>query len=231
MNHKNSLLKNHISALDTKTLQNVCKERFGVSLEDVEAVLSGDVNKAKQIGEFGRQGRFASKYAPKVAQSVIDGIEGTLALNEATSKILQTAGKADTKIRKDGYKTLLANQRYNHDKEEIAKEYDSSRQLENLRHEYATNYLEIRSLYDRHFLSVDEDARLAEQAYRPELKQIQEADRQNERLMDHVLQYGDKSHSEYLVSKDYLDTDFREVGGVLQTIKGFLSSAKSAIGL
>lgn len=231
MNQPKPILKNHISSLDTKTLQNVLKERFGFGIEDLESALSGNKDAAKAIGEFGRQGRFASKYAPKISQSILDGIEGTVAVNEATASLLQAAGKGDTKILKAGNKTLLANQRYRHDKEEISRDYASSNALEDKRHEYAKAYIELRSLYDEYFLSVDEDARLEEQSYRPELKQIQEAQRHNEKLMDHLLQYGDNAQPELIPGKNYVDRDFEEVGGILGTVKGFLSSVKSAIGM
>lgn len=223
-------LKNHITSLDTKTLQNVLAERFGVSIDALEKVLSGDKEVAKQIGEYGRKGRFASKYAPKVMQSILEGIEGTVAINEATAKVLQAAGKGDTKIRKEGSKTLLANQRYNHDKTEISQEYQAANKLEQQRHDYAVTYIELRALYDEYFLTIDEDARLAEQGFRPDLKQIQEDQRNLEKQMDHLLQHGNQSHLELIPSKDYLETEFREVGGVKDTIKGFLSSVKSGLG-
>lgn len=231
MNQPKSLLKNHISSLDTKTLQNVLKERFGFGIDDLENALQGNQETAKKLGEFGRQGRFAVKYAPKITQSMLDGIEGTVAVNEATSSLLQAAGKGDTKIRKAGSKTLLANQRFNHDKAEISEEYNAARALEEKRHEYARSYIELRSLYDEYFLSIDEDTRLAEQTYRPELKQLQETQRHNEKLMDHLLQYGDRSQPELLPAKDYVETGFSEIGGVLSTVKGFLNSVKSSVGL
>lgn len=230
MKDKEIKLKNHIISLDTKTLQNVLSERFGVSIDSLEKVLSGDKKVAKQLGEYGRIGRFASKYAPKVTQSILDGIEGTVAINEATAKVLQAAGKGDTKIRKDGSKTLLANQRYNHDKAEISQDYDAARKLEATRHDYAVTYIELRSYYDEYFLSIDEDARLVEQGYRPELKQVHEDQRMFEKEMDHLLQYGNQGHFELMPGRDYLETEFREVGGAKDTIKGFLSSVKSALG-
>ena len=224
-------LKNHISSLDTKTLQNVLNTRFGVSIKDLEEIISGNPDAAKKIGEFGRQGRFASKYAPKAAQSIIDGIQGTLALNEATASILQEAGKADIKIQKAGSKTLLSNQRYNHDKSENAQEYAASKELEDKRHDYANAYIEMRSFYDQYFLSIDEDSRLEQQGFRPDLKQIKEDQRIQEQTISHLLEHGKNDHLELLPTKDYLTTEFNEVGGVLDTIKGFLSSVKSGLGI
>lgn len=230
MNSNRKLLKNHISSLDTKTLQNVLKERFGFGLDDMEEALSGNQEKAKEIGEFGRQGRFAAKYAPKVAQSILDGIEGTLAINEASASLLQAAGKADTKIVKAGNKTLLANQRYAHDKTETNQEYNASKEYETKRHEYATNYIELRSLYDQYFLTVDEDMRLTQQNYRPEIKQIQEVERHSEQLMDHLLQRGEESRVDLIPAKDYLDSDVTSLGRPLAALKGVISNVKSALG-
>lgn len=224
------VLKNHISSLDTKTLQNVLSSRFGVSLQDLEDVVAGNTETAKRIGEFGRQGRFANKYAPKIAQSIVDGIQGTLAMNEATAQVLQAAGKADTAILKHANKTLQANQRYNHDKTEIAQEYAAAKSLEDKRHEYATTYIEMRAFYDEYFLSVDEDSRLEQQGLRPDLKQIKEDQRIQEQEIGHLLEHGENHYLELLPAKDYVETQFNQVGGTLSTIKGFLSSVKSGLG-
>lgn len=224
-----SLLKNHITSLDTKTLQNVLKERFGYSIEDMMSVLAGDKEKAKQIAEFGKQGRIASKFAPKVAQAILDGIEGTKELNVQTANLLKAAGAADTAISKAGQGTLLANQKYNNQKQENALEYSLANNQEKVRHEYAVSFLELKYFYDTYFLEVEQDARLVEQSNRPELKQLSEEERYEQQLLDHLLTHGEASEVDLVTRRDYLESSPGGTG-VLGTVKGFLSAVRSGAG-
>ena len=222
-------LKNHITSLDTKTLQKVASERFGYGIDDLNAVLQGNESKAQEIAEFGRQGRLTQKYAPIVAQSIMDGIEGTKVLNVETAKILKAAGSADTAILKAGKDSLLANQKYSHEKVEIAAEYGLAKQQEQKRHDYAKTYIELKYLYDSYFLSVDQDARLQEQSYRPDMKQLQEDETAKQRRLDHLLAYGDRADTGLLVERDYAQSSFNG-SGILGTVKGFINSVKQSAG-
>lgn len=224
-----SLLKNHVTGLDTKTLQNVLKERFGYSIEDMQAVLAGDKDKAKEIAEFGKQGRIASKYAPRVAQAILDGIEGTKEVNVQTANLLKAAGSANAAIEKAGQSTLLANQKYNNQKAENALEYSLANNQEKVRHEYQMTYLESKYFYDTYFLTVDADAKQAEQTNRPEFKQLTEDERYEQQVLDHLLTHGENSRTELLVSRDYLESS-PQGSGILGTVKGFLGAIKSGAG-
>jgi hypothetical protein len=224
-----SLLKNHVSDLDTKTLQNVLKDRFGYSLEDFQAVLSGDREKAKEIAEFGKQGRIASKYAPRVAQAILDGIEGTKELNVQTANLLKAAGSANAAIEKAGQSTLLANQKYNNQKAENALDYSLANNQEKVRHDYAMTYIESKYFYDTYFLTIDADAKQLEQTNRPEMKQITEDERYEIAVLDHLLTHGEKSDTDLVVARDYQESSHKG-SGILGTVKGFLGSIKSGAG-
>lgn len=228
-NKSESVLKNHVLDLDTKTLQNVLKERFGFGIDDLQAVLDGDKDKAKAIAEFGKKGRIASKYAPKVAQAILDGIEGTKELNVQTASLLKSAGSANLAIEKAGQGTLLANQKYNHQRSENALEYDLANNQEGLRHDYAKTYIESKYFYDTYFMTVDADTKQLDQTNRPEVKQITEDERYEQAVMDHLLAHGDSSQVDLVSQRDYLESSHSD-SGILDTVKNFIGAIKSGAG-
>lgn len=222
-------LKNHVTAHDTKTLQNVCKSEFGFGVDDLVAILDGDEAIARDLSEWAKKGRRASKYAPRIAEAILQGIDGTKSINLESAKILKAAGGAYTAIEKASNATVQANQKFLHDKELNALEYSLANEQEKKRHEYAKEYLKAKYFYDTYFMTVEEDDKLLQQAYRSELKQLVEDERYRDAKLDHLLTHGEDSDLQLVTKKDYIESD-PQGSGILNTIKGFIGAIKDGTG-
>ncbi len=211
-------LKNHITPKG-KRLAQVLSNKFGVTLADFENALSGDLKAAEKIGELAKQGHIYSEYASKFAQMYSEIISGSEAYNRALSEILGQAGRSAIAIDKEVSKTLLANQRYEHQRKELALDFVQSRSAEKNRHNYELNFSQIKGYIDAHLVSVDNRASMVEQSHRTEVKQIAADEQMQKRHLNEALNRGDDARYDLIPEKNY-------TGG----IKEKLLALKSAFG-
>ncbi len=97
----------------------------------------------------------------------------------------------------------LANQKYRDDRQQTAKEFVNRRDAEKFRHETTMEYLEVKGEIDKHISTVDAQVRIATEANRPAVKQLQAAEQQEIDITKHLLTYGENSRLDLLPNKNY----------------------------
>ncbi|MBD6619709.1 hypothetical protein FNW02_28800 [Komarekiella sp. 'clone 1'] len=213
-------LKNHVTP-KAKRINQVIKQKFGVTLDDFTAAMQGDVTSAQKIGELARQGRLSAELAPQLAAAYHEIINGTTAQNKAFSEVLVNAGKSAIEIDKAVMNATLANTQYAHRRSELASEFINARNAENQRHNYQMNYQQIKGYIDVYLAGIDNKTSLLEQSYRPELKQIQSDEQYQTKVLNHVLDKGDNSRVDLIPEKQYLTNGIKETFLKVKSALGF----------
>jgi hypothetical protein len=195
-------LKNHI-APKGKLLTQVLGKKFGVTLADFDRAIGGDVSAAQKIGELARQGRLSQELAPKLAQAYLEIINGSEAYNKATADILLQAGKSAIAIDKAGSQVMLGQQKYVHQRQELAQEFVIGKNTENSRHAYQMNFTQIRGYIDAHLVGVDQQTAILEQSNRPEIKQVAADEAYQTKTMNEALSKGENARYDLIPEKQY----------------------------
>jgi hypothetical protein len=215
---KSPKLKNHILPKG-KQLATTLDRKFGVTLADFDKAINGDIAAAQKIGEMARQGRLSQELAPKLAQAYIEIINGSEAYNRATADILLQAGKSAIAIDKAGSQVMLSQQKFIHQRQELAQEFVIGKNSENTRHKYQMNYSQIKGYIDAHLTGVDQQVAILEQSNRPELKQIAANEQYQNKTMNEALNKGETARYDLIPQKDYR-------GGIM----GKIQEIRSALG-
>jgi hypothetical protein len=195
-------LRNHI-ALRGKLLTQVLGKKFGVSLADFDRAMGGDIQAAQKIGELARQGRLSQELAPRLAQAYIEIINGSEVFNKATADILLQAGKSAIAIDKAGSQVMLGQQKYVHQRQELAQEFVLSKNTENTRHNYQMNYTQIKGYVDAHLVGVDQQVAILEQSNRPEIKQVAADEQYQTKTINEALNKGETARYDLIPEKQY----------------------------
>jgi hypothetical protein len=211
-------LKNHILPKG-KLLAQTLDRKFGITLTDFDKAINGDIQAAQKIGELARQGRLSQELAPKLAQAYLEIINGSEAYNRATADILLQAGKSAIAIDKSASQVMLGQQKYVHQRQELAQEFVISKNTENSRHSYQMNFTQIRGYIDAHLVGVDQQVAILEQSNRPELKQISANEQYQQKTMNEALNKGENARYDLISQKDYR-------GGIM----GKIAEIRSALG-
>ena len=165
--------------------------------------MGGDIAAAQKIGELARQGRLSQELAPKLAQAYLEIINGSEAYNKATADILLQAGKSAIAIDKAGSQVMLGQQKYVHQRQELAQEFVLGKNTENTRHNYQMNYTQIRGYVDAHLVGVDQQVAILEQSNRPEIKQIAANEQHQQKVMNEALSKGETARYDLIPEKNY----------------------------
>lgn len=195
-------MKNHISG-KTKSITKAFRKYFGLGWDVIEKAANGDKAAIKQLGEQGRIGRIAQEVSPVMAQSAIDALKGTAAYNKALSDVTVEGARSGITIDRSVMNATLANQKYRNDRQQTAKEFVNRRDSEKFRHETTMEYLEVKGEIDKHIQTVDAQVRIANEANRPTVKQLQASEQQEIDLTKHLLTYGENSRLDLLPTKNY----------------------------
>jgi hypothetical protein len=195
-------LRNHVLPKG-KLLTQTLDRKFGVSLADFDRAINGDIQAAQKIGELARQGRLSQELAPKLAQAYIEIINGSEAYNKATADILLQAGKSAIAIDKAASQVMLGQQKYVHQRQELAQEFVLSENTENTRHNYQMNYTQIRGYIDAHLVGVDQQTAILEQSNRPENKQVAADEQYQQKVMNEALSKGETARYDLIPEKNY----------------------------
>ena len=213
---KTPRLKNHILPKG-KLLSQTLDRKFGVSLSDFDRAIGGDIQAAQKIGELARQGRLSSDLAPKLAQAYLEIINGSEAYNKATADILLQAGKSAIAIDKAGSQVMLGQQKYVHQRQELAQEFVIGKNSENSRHAYQMNYTQIKGYVDAHLTEVDRQTAILEQSNRPEIKQVAANEAYQQKTINEALSKGENARYDLIPQKNYrgIKGKFKEFMGAL----------------
>ena len=219
-------IKDHVTP-KAKRITGLLEGKYGLGLNTFNKALKGDLAAIKLIGEAGRQGAKTSELAPMLAQAYINLIKGTEEYNKAVSQIVKQGATSAINIDKAASQALLANQKYGHQRSELAAEFLAGKTAENVRHEYSMNYIKLKAYIDKYLTQIDNTARLTEQTNRPELKQIEENYRYEMTATKHLLQHGEDAQIDLLPQREYATV---EAGGKKISFKERFNQLKGAFG-
>ena len=148
-----------------------CLSTFQLSKKDLAAAYSGDAATLKELGIKAQKAREVTDLAPKIAKHVTDIVEGTVALEQANSTILASAGKGDLEIKKAIASTTLSGDKYvNHLKENAAK-FTADADLEKNRHTHAFSYAAVLAQIAANTQKVEQQFQISDTAQRLNQKQ------------------------------------------------------------
>ncbi|NER27254.1 MAG: hypothetical protein F6J89_06350 [Symploca sp. SIO1C4] len=222
---KNFTLKKHVSP-HTKTINKALQSKFGFGLGDLDAALSGNQTKLKQIGEAARQGKLTAELMPLLEQAYSQIIEGTTAYNTSVDRILKQGASSAISIDKAISQAVLANQKYINQRKEIKGDFIQQRDAETARHKYAIDYAQLKAYIDTYLVGVDREAQILQQANRPELKQIEENQRYELAAIKHLLKKGEKARLNLIPKRNYVREKAPRKPGIVRRI----NQVKEALG-
>ncbi|MBE9212970.1 hypothetical protein IQ247_09775 [Plectonema cf. radiosum LEGE 06105] len=196
--------KNHVSS-KAKTIRKEMQRKFGISEGDIVRALKGDERAAKHIAQMGIDGRRLSKYAPQLADNMIDSIQGTDALNKMWADVYQQVGKSSLAIESDIARTELADDDLNDGRTEKAFKFIQDKQLRADKHSDNMQALQMEAEIADIEQMANHEYRMQKLENKLPLKQMQ-ADRDyKEQRLDHILQNGDASQLELVPEKRYTE--------------------------
>ncbi|NEP00416.1 MAG: hypothetical protein F6K58_17395 [Symploca sp. SIO2E9] len=222
---KNFTLKNHVSP-HTKTINKALQSKFGFGLGDLDAALSGNQTKLKQIGEAARQGKLTTELMPLLEQAYSQIIEGTTAYNTSVGRILKQSASSAISIDKAISQAALANQKYINQRKELKGDFIQQRDAETARHKYAIDYAQLKAYIDTYLVGVDRESQTLQQANRPELKQIEENQRYELAASKHLLEKGEEARLDLMQKRNYTGEGTPKNPGIMQRI----NQVKEALG-
>lgn len=221
-------IKNHISQ-KAKRVSSMMKGKFGLNLTDLDNALKGDKQALKAIGEAARQGKQIQELMPLLEDAYLNLIRGTETYNKGVSNILKQGASSAINIDKAVGQASLANVKYNNQRKEIKADYIATGKAEHLRHQYAVNYIQLKSYIDSYMSTVDGDAKLLEQTYRPEIRQIEEDKRYELNAAKHLLQNGSEARLDLLPARDYIPDSSAPATPKTQQSRGMMESLEKIV--
>ena len=177
-------------------------ETFDLNQDKLNSAYVGDTTTLKELGKLAQQGRLATEIAPKVAEHVQNIISGTVAIEQAQSKVLTAAGKGDIEVKKSVAATSLAGGKYANNLKEHAAKFTADLELEKNRHHHAFSHAAILAAIAANNQKVDQQHQSATTAQQLEQKQ-REFDYQHQKQQSiEDLEQG--SMARELPKKDFL---------------------------
>lgn len=216
-------IKNHITP-NAKRISGILKDKFGLDLSDLDKALQGDKQALKAIGEAGRQGQRMQELMPLLNEAYNHLIKGTEEYNKGVSGILKQGASSAIAIDKAGIQTALANQKYGNQRKESAAELIAGREAEKIRHDYATNYIQLKAYIDQYMAKVDGDGRILDQTNRPQIRQIQEDTRFELNAAKALLSEGENARIDLIPRREYVPSDSSPQSPRVEQSKGIMAS-------
>jgi hypothetical protein len=192
-------IKNHM-AKRGKRIQNMMGNTFGID--------TAFLIKCWQL---------ITKLMPKIKDAALNTIQGTQDLNVGLAEVIKQAASSSIAIGKASSDVVLAQQRYQNEKQEIARGFTASKDIEALRHNQTIDYIRLNAWVEKNMMTVDGNVRLLETTNKPELRQIDADLARRDKVAEHLLKYGDVAQPQLIPTKNY--------GGIV----GGLSKLKQAI--
>lgn len=199
---KSLKIKNHVTK-KSKRISSLLKSKFGFDIATVNKALIGDQTALKSIGEAARQGQQVLELMPLLREACITIEKATEEYNKGISDIVRQGATSAINTDKAILQAMLANQKYGHQRKELAAEFATSKSSETTRHQYAINYIQLKAYIDQYMMKVDGNAKLLDQSNRPELKQMDEDVRYNSTVAKHLLTHGDNSQIDLMTRREY----------------------------
>lgn len=227
---KSLKIKNHVTK-KSQRISGLLKGKFGFDLATVNKALIGDQTALKSIGEAARQGQQVLELMPLLREACITIEKATEEYNKGISDIVRQGATSAINTDKAIMQAMLANQKYGHQRKELAAEFATSKSIETTRHQYAINYIQLKAYIDQYMMKVDGNAKLLDQSNRPELKQMDEDSRYNSTVAKHLLIHGENSQIDLIPRREYATVSETNSNGknTVMTFKQKLSQGFSNV--
>ena len=214
-------IKNHMQKRGRR-IQEMMGSTFGIDTAFLIKCCEGDEESLQQLGQMGREGALISKLMPKVRGSALSTIKGTEDFNVGLADIITQAASSSLAIGKASANVALSQKRYQNGREEVALDFTTSKEVENLRHSQTIDYIKLNAWIEKNMMRVDGNVRLLETANKPELRQIDADIAHKGKVADHLLKYGDISKPDLIPKKQYKGRGIGEaIALIKQVILGF----------
>ena len=198
----NMKLKNHITG-KAKAIESEYEKRFGFNRATIMKAMYGDVDANRTIGEMGRQGRTAQKFAPVVAQNLSDAIAGTNSLNDALKGLALNGASAITNIERNESQVELANTKFLNDRELLQLENQNARDKQDILHANNMDYARFKGEMDIQQATIDAQFRLLQAEIAPDIADAKAREAHREKLAEKYAADGELTNPEHLPMKQY----------------------------
>lgn len=179
------------------------KSQFGFSMDDFKKAIMGDETLLKSIGQAARDGELAMEFMPRVTEAFKTVMQATGDYNESIAELIDTGAKNLQRIDRSKAKVQLATQKYTDDQKEQQIQFINAFKSEDVRHNYAMNYIRLKAYIDQYLQQVDGNAKLLQTSAGPQLKQM-DADRAYKvEVGKHYLDYGNDARPDLIPQKNY----------------------------
>ena len=189
-----------------------CLSTFQISKKDLAAAYSGDAATLKDLGIKAQKGRELTDLAPKIAKHISDIVEGTVALEQANSAILSSAGKGDLEVKKAIAATTLSGDKYSNHLKEHAAKFTADTDLEKARHTHAFGYAAVLAQIAANTQKVEQQYQMSDTAQKLNQKQVEHDYLHAQKQTLEYLEKG--SMARELPKKDFL-SGLKSVGRAL----------------
>lgn len=214
-----------------KRLQNLAKNYYGESLtvDNIRKAMQGDVDALKGIGDVNEEANISAILRPIVTESVLNGVNETVAQQVDQVKILSTMAKGIISVKKAENDLQLTATQYNNDSKIESERFSQAKKYENYRVHATTRVNQLKNWNRQNQLLADLRYTVQAELIVPEVAQLNEDRRHQLQLAQEYAKKGNAVDESHYPKKDYLGAG-SPVAGVGHTISSLIGSLKSALG-
>lgn len=188
---------------------------LGLSLENFDKQITGDIQLNKDLGETARQARLVNQFLPQVVENWKEIITAQRDYNAAIASLISEGEKYGLVVTKAEAQAVLSESKYNHGISEIEANSIAAQLLENSKHENQMQYISMKAEIDTAFQKVEADDKLLAEVNRPYLKQMDEDSAYKIALTQHYLDYGETAQPERINYKNYVSASANPLTRIL----------------
>ena len=208
-------MANHVGK-NAKTIRKKLQKTFGVDESLIEASIKGDVAAIQKIAQKGIEGERISRLAPRIAEKVIQSIQGTEAENRMYADIYNVAGTATANIESMEAATQFSNRSLIDYRKEQAQKFVNDKNVMKAKLEQNLEFLREQAKVRNTEMLGNHEYRLQKLQNQIPLKRMQAELEYKEQVIEHYLENGDSSQVELVAKKEF-------GGGFLESVTNFLT--------
>lgn len=207
-------MANHVGK-NAKKIRKKLEKNFGVNESQIDAAIKGDIVAIQEIAQSGIEGERISRLAPRIAEKVIQSIQGTEAENRMYTEIYRAAGSSTINIESMEAATQLSNRSLIDYRKEQAQKFVNDKKAMKAKLEQNLEFLRMQAEVRNIEMLGNHEYRVQRLQNQISLKQMQAEIEYNDRVIDHYLENGDNSQVELVAKKEF--------GGFLGRVTNFLT--------
>jgi hypothetical protein len=178
-------------------------KKYGIDNATFHKAMMGDENACKQIGQLANEGEYAVKFAPKVAQRMLQIIAGTNAVNQAVTNVSLATAQGTKQIEANAGKVQIANTKLVNERKENALKQVAQLELLTTKHQNNLEAIQMQASIDETTARVDHNYRMKQLDAKLPLQQMRADKEYKEARTEHLLENGNNSRVPLLPKKEY----------------------------